>query len=119
MRSKTKREIAECVAILNMNGGKDALEQRLTMVKDRINNLESEAESYERERSQIYDRIVELEMERDIIEHILTIGTVCAHCQIAFNTLPYKTPLMGGKVFCSRECALSELSKTIEEIEEM
>lgn len=53
MRSKTKEEIAECVAILNQTGGEDALKQRITVVKNGINNLESEAESYERKRSQI------------------------------------------------------------------
>ena len=79
MRSKTKAEITKCVAILYLDGGKDALEYRLTIVKDKIDTLESTAEIVEKRRSQIYDTIAELEMERDIIEEKLIIGTARAH----------------------------------------
>lgn len=114
MRSKTKDKIAVCVEILNLKGGTDALNQRLAMVKNRIVRLKSEVEPFERKRTRIYGRIVELEMERDIIEQRLAADTKCACCN-GIIEIPYKTPLMEGKVFCSRECALSELEKTIKE----
>lgn len=79
MRNKIRAEITKCVAILYLDGGKDALENRLTMVKHKIEKLESTAELVEKRRSQIYDTIAEFEMERDIIEEKLIIGTARAH----------------------------------------
>lgn len=113
MRLKTREEIAECVERLNQDGGEAALKLRKKMVENRIDCLDKQATSLNTKRNRIYDRIIELEIERDIIEQRLTVDVACAHCHIVFNTLPYKTPLMEGKVFCSRACALSELANTI------
>lgn len=43
-------------------------------------------------------------------------GDFCRHCYQTYSYQPYTTSLIQGKNFCSYECILSELEKTITQI---